>query len=125
VGPGRGSRVDPGAAGRAGPGLDLTAVTSPVGVGVARLLGELAWRERWLVVFDNAEDPRALSRASSVPGRTLLGPVSGNWGGSPVRQRAASVTPFGLLASWTQGDRVPLRPTTGDDARQALRIRVR
>src|SRR4051812_13374405 len=42
--------------------LDLCAVTSPVGVGVARLLGELAVRSRWLVVFDNAEDSRALSR---------------------------------------------------------------
>jgi len=41
--------------------LDLTAATTPVGVGVARLLGELARRDRWLVVFDNAEDPRALS----------------------------------------------------------------
>jgi tetratricopeptide (TPR) repeat protein len=42
--------------------LDLTTATTPAGVGVARLLGELARRERWLVVFDNAEDPRALSR---------------------------------------------------------------
>ena len=42
--------------------LDLTTATAPVGVGVARLLGELARRDRWLVVFDNAEDPRALSR---------------------------------------------------------------
>ena len=43
--------------------LDLVAATTPVGVGVARLLGELTRRERWLVVFDNAEDPRALSRS--------------------------------------------------------------
>ena len=42
--------------------LDLTTATTPVGVGVARLLGELARRDRWLLVFDNAEDPRALSR---------------------------------------------------------------
>ena len=46
--------------------LDLTTATDPAGVGVARLLGELARRERWLVVFDNAEDPRALS---PVPAR--------------------------------------------------------
>ena len=42
--------------------LDLTAATTPAGVGVARLLGELARRDRWLLVFDNAEDPRAVSR---------------------------------------------------------------
>src|SRR3954463_12578968 len=42
--------------------LELTTATSPAGVGVARLLGELAVRDRWLLVFDNAEDPRALSR---------------------------------------------------------------
>jgi tetratricopeptide (TPR) repeat protein len=42
--------------------LELTGVNDPAGVGVARLLGELAGRGRWLLVFDNAEDPRALSR---------------------------------------------------------------
>src|SRR3954451_3442374 len=42
--------------------LDLTAASTPAGAGVARLLGELARRDRWLVVFDNAEDPRALTR---------------------------------------------------------------
>ena len=42
--------------------LELTAATTPAGVGMARLLGELARRDRWLVVFDNAEDPRAVSR---------------------------------------------------------------
>jgi hypothetical protein len=41
--------------------LELSEATAPVGVGAARLLGELARRGRWLVVFDNAEDPRALS----------------------------------------------------------------
>ena len=46
--------------------LDLTTATTPAGVGAARLLGELARRDRWLLVFDNAEDPRALSR---VPAR--------------------------------------------------------
>jgi hypothetical protein len=42
--------------------LDLTVATHQVGVRVARLRGELARRDRWLVVFDGAEDPRALSR---------------------------------------------------------------
>jgi len=53
--------------------LDLTGVTDPVGVGVARLLGELARRDRWMVVFDNAEDPRALSRLlPDGPGQVLI-----------------------------------------------------
>jgi NB-ARC domain len=37
--------------------LELTEVTTPAGVGVARLLGALAQRDRRLLVFDNAEDP--------------------------------------------------------------------
>ena len=49
--------------------LDLTAATTPVGVGVARLLGELARHSRWLVVFDNAEDP------ARCPGSCRTGPV--------------------------------------------------
>jgi hypothetical protein len=49
--------------------LDLTAATSPAGVGVARLRGALARRDRWLVVFDNAEDPRAVAVvARGAPG---------------------------------------------------------
>jgi hypothetical protein len=53
--------------------LDLTTATTPAGVGVARLLGELARRDRWLLVFDNAEDPRALSRwLPDGPGQVLI-----------------------------------------------------
>jgi len=40
----------------------LIGVTDSAGVGVARLSGELLQRDRWLVVFDNAEDPRAVAR---------------------------------------------------------------
>src|SRR5215218_9769070 len=62
--------------------LDLTAATSPVGVGVARLLGELARRDRWLVVFDNAEDPRALSRfLPEGPGQVLITSRNPAWRG--------------------------------------------
>jgi hypothetical protein len=42
--------------------LNLTTAATPAGAGVARLLGELARRDRWLLVFDNAEDPRVPSR---------------------------------------------------------------
>jgi hypothetical protein len=62
--------------------LDLTAATSPAGVGVARLLGELARRDRWLVVFDNAEDPRALSPfLSDGPGQVLITSRNPAWRG--------------------------------------------
>src|SRR5215203_1024688 len=53
--------------------LDFTAAATPAGVGVARLLGELAQRERWLLVFDNAEDARAVSRfLPEGPGQVLI-----------------------------------------------------
>lgn len=42
--------------------LDLATVTDSVAVAVARLLGVLRERDRWLVIFDNAEDPPALVR---------------------------------------------------------------
>ena len=62
--------------------LNLTTAATPDGVGVARLLGELARRERWLVVFDNAEDPRALSRfLPKGPGQVLITSRNPAWRG--------------------------------------------
>ncbi|MGH3813713.1 MAG: FxSxx-COOH system tetratricopeptide repeat protein, partial [Pseudonocardiaceae bacterium] len=42
--------------------LDLAKVTDEVKVAVARLLGALRERDRWLLIFDNAEEPAALAR---------------------------------------------------------------
>jgi DNA-binding SARP family transcriptional activator len=42
--------------------LGLAGVTDPVTAAVARLLGVLRERDRWLLIFDNAEDPAALAR---------------------------------------------------------------
>ncbi|MGH3826835.1 MAG: FxSxx-COOH system tetratricopeptide repeat protein, partial [Pseudonocardiaceae bacterium] len=42
--------------------LGLSAVADPVTAAVARLLGALRDRDRWLLIFDNAEDPAALAR---------------------------------------------------------------
>src|SRR4051794_16421183 len=62
--------------------LDLTTATTQAGVGVARLLGELARRDRWLLVFDNAEDPRALSRwLPEGPGQVLITSRNPAWRG--------------------------------------------
>jgi tetratricopeptide (TPR) repeat protein len=42
--------------------LGLAAVTNPTTAAVARLLGALRERDRWLLIFDNAEEPSALAR---------------------------------------------------------------
>ncbi len=44
--------------------LGLASVTDPVTVAVARLLGALRERDRWLLIFDNAQEPAALARYS-------------------------------------------------------------
>ncbi|MGH3534594.1 MAG: FxSxx-COOH system tetratricopeptide repeat protein [Pseudonocardiaceae bacterium] len=42
--------------------LGLASVTDPTTAAVARLLGALRDRDRWLLIFDNAEDPAGLAR---------------------------------------------------------------
>jgi tetratricopeptide (TPR) repeat protein len=42
--------------------LGVASTTDPTTVAVARVLGTLQERNRWLLIFDNAEDPAALAR---------------------------------------------------------------
>ena len=67
--------------------LDLAAVGEATAVGVARLLAELARRDRWLVVFDNAEDPAALADyLPQGPGQVVITSRNPQWRrvGTPV-----------------------------------------
>ena len=102
--------------------LDLTGATDPAGVGVARLMGELARRERWLLVFDNAEDPRALSRwLPEGPGRVLITSRNPAWRGIAatvgVREftRAESITLLhGLAPDLTDDEADRVAEAVGD-----------
>ena len=60
--------------------LGLADRADPAGVGVARLLAELPRRERWLVVFDNAEDPDAVAGfLPDGPGQVLITSRNPDW----------------------------------------------
>ena len=91
--------------------LDLATATDPVGVGVARLLGELARRDRWLLLFDNAEDPRALREfLPEGPGQVLITSRNPAWQGIAATvgmrefTRAESIALLRRLASDLTGD---------------------
>jgi tetratricopeptide (TPR) repeat protein len=60
--------------------LGLVTVTDPATVAVARLLGALRERDRWLLIFDNVEDPTVL--AGYLPGgsgRVLITSRNPGW----------------------------------------------
>jgi hypothetical protein len=95
--------------------LELAAVTDSAGVAVGRLYAELAVRQRWLLVFDNAEDPAALGPLlPEGPGRVVITSRNPAWRGVapiPVAEftRAESMTLLRTLApglSEVDADRV-------------------
>ena len=102
--------------------LDLADPTDPPAVAVARLRGELAGRERWLIVFDNAEDPRALAPLlPHGPGRVLITSRNPGWQGvaCPVGvrefRRAESVALLRTLApALTDADADQVAHAVGD-----------
>ncbi len=65
--------------------LNLATVTDPTPVAVARLLGALREQTRWLLVFDNAEQPQDLVRF--LPGRAghvVITSRNPDWGGVAI-----------------------------------------
>jgi hypothetical protein len=70
--------------------LELAAATESLGVAVARLYAALAVGERWLLVFDNAEDPAALApMLPEGPGRVVITSRNPAWRSAtsiPVRE---------------------------------------
>ncbi len=72
--------------------LDLATAADEAEVAVARLFGALRGRERWLLVFDNAEDPAALSRfLPGGPGHVVITSRNPDWTGFGA---AVAVTEF-------------------------------
>jgi tetratricopeptide (TPR) repeat protein len=73
--------------------LNLATVTEGTEVALARLLGALRQRERWLLVFDNAEDPPALSRfLPGGPGHVIITSRNPDWRGIGVGFGVAEFT---------------------------------
>jgi tetratricopeptide (TPR) repeat protein len=65
-------------------GLGLAAVTDAASVAVARLHASLQERGRWLLVFDNAEDPRAITPfLPEGPGQVIVTSRNPSWRGVP------------------------------------------
>ncbi len=78
--------------------LGLATATDPVTVAVARLLGALRERDRWLLVFDNAEEPATLAGYLPGGGQVVITSRNPGWDelaspvGVDVFDRGESIT---------------------------------
>jgi tetratricopeptide (TPR) repeat protein len=65
--------------------LNLAAATDDTDAAIARLLADLRDRGRWLLVFDNAEEPAELTRfLPPGPGHTVITSRNPDWHGTAV-----------------------------------------
>jgi len=68
-----------------GRALGLASNTDTTDTTIARLFGDLRDRRRWLLIFDNAEDPAALTRfLPPGPGHTLITSRNPDWHGTAI-----------------------------------------
>ena len=92
--------------------LGLAGATDPVISAVARLLGALRERDRWLLIYDNAEDPAALApHLATGGGQVLITSRNPAWHDFAV---PLGVDVFDRVESLTLLRRVPR--LTADDA---------
>jgi hypothetical protein len=101
--------------------LDLVPAEAPAAVGVARLAGALRERGRWLLIFDNAEDPDALARfLIEGPGHTIITSRNPNWQDLATPLAVEQLPRSESLELLTE--RLPsLSPALADQVAEALR----
>jgi hypothetical protein len=99
-----------------GRALGLAATAEGAEVALARLLGALGQRQRWLLVFDNAEDPPALHRClPGGPGRVIITSRNPDW-----RGMGAGVS----VAEFTRAESIQLLRSRRPDLSMAAADRV-
>jgi Domain of unknown function (DUF4062)/Tetratricopeptide repeat/NB-ARC domain len=102
--------------------LGLAEATDPVASAVARLLGALRERDRWLLIYDNAEDPAALAPhlATGGGGQVLITSRNPAWHdlatplGVDVFDRNESLTLLRRVPRLTAEDAARIADALGD-----------
>jgi hypothetical protein len=102
--------------------LGLAEATDPVASAVARLLGALRERDRWLLIYDNAEDPAALAPclATGGGGQVLITSRNPAWHdlatplGVDVFDRGESITLLRRVPRLTAADATRIADALGD-----------
>ncbi len=102
--------------------LGLAQATDPVASAVARLLGALRERDRWLLIYDNAEDPAALAPylATGGGGQVLITSRNPAWHdlatplGVDVFDRGESIELLRRVPRLTADDAARIADALGD-----------